>query len=170
MEDNKRIYESMSSDEISAAYNSLEGKSELVKKEVAELRGLKNEGFWKRTKWYFSKSGPGWMQSAMTLGGGSAMASLFSGAHAQYQLLWVQPVAMGIGIIMLSALAHQTMCRGERPFYAMKKYVSPVIAWAWALCTIVATMIWHFPQYSLVSGMTLDLVQAFGGFQLKMVQ
>ena len=39
MEDNKRIYESMSSDEISAAYNSLEGKSELVKKEVAELRG-----------------------------------------------------------------------------------------------------------------------------------
>ena len=82
MEDNKRIYESMSSDEISAAYNSLEGKSELVKKEVAELRGLKNEGFWKRTKWYFSKSGPGWMQSAMTLGGGSAMASLFSGAHA----------------------------------------------------------------------------------------
>ena len=40
MEDNKRIYESMSSDEISAAYNSLEGKSELVKKDVAELRGL----------------------------------------------------------------------------------------------------------------------------------
>lgn len=45
MEDNKRIYESMSSDEISAAYNSLEGKSELVKKEVAELRGLKMRAF-----------------------------------------------------------------------------------------------------------------------------
>lgn len=167
MEDKKRILETMSSDEIAAAYNTLEGKSDLVKKEVAELRGLKKEGFWKRTRWYFSKSGPGWMQSAMTLGGGSAMASLFSGAHAKYQLLWVQPVAMGIGVIMLSALAHQTMCRGERPFYAMKKYVSPVIAWAWALCTLVATMIWHFPQYSLASGMTLDLVQAFGGFQLE---
>ena len=49
----------------------------------------------------------------------------------------------------------------------MKKYVSPIVAWAWAICTLVATMIWHFPQYSLASGMTLDLVQAFGGFQLE---
>ena len=167
MEDKRRIYEAMTSDEISAVYNSLEGKSDLVKKEVAELRDLKHKGVWARTKWYFSKSGPGWMQSAMTLGGGSAMASLFSGACVKYQLLWVQPIAMLIGVIMLSALAHQTMCRGERPFYAMKKYVSPTVAWAWAICTLVATMIWHFPQYSLASGMTLDLVQAFGGFQLE---
>ena len=167
MEDKRRIYEAMTSDEISAVYNSLEGKSDLVKKEVAELRDLKHKGVWARTKWYFSKSGPGWMQSAMTLGGGSAMASLFSGACVKYQLLWVQPIAMLIGVIMLSALAHQTMCRGERPFYAMKKYVSPIVAWAWAICTLVATMIWHFPQYSLASGMTLDLVQAFGGFQLE---
>lgn len=167
MKDKRRIYEVMTSDEISAAYNSLEGKSDLVKKEVAELRDLKDKSIWARTKWYFSKSGPGWMQSAMTLGGGSAMASLFSGACVKYQLLWVQPIAMLIGVIMLSALAHQTMCRGERPFYAMKKYVSPIVAWAWAICTLVATMIWHFPQYSLASGMTLDLVQAFGGFQLE---
>lgn len=167
MEDKRRIYEAMTSDEISAVYNSLEGKSDWVKKEVAELRDLKHKGVWARTKWYFSKSGPGWMQSAMTLGGGSAMASLFSGACVKYQLLWVQPIAMLIGVIMLSALAHQTMCRGERPFYAMKKYVSPIVAWAWAICTLVATMIWHFPQYSLASGMTLDLVQAFGGFQLE---
>ena len=167
MEDKRRIYEAMTSDEISAVYNSLEGKSDLVKKEVAELRDLKHKGVWARTKWYFSKSGPGWMQSAMTLGGGSAMASLFSGACVKYQLLWVQPIAMLIVVIRLSALAHQTMCRGERPFYAMKKYVSPIVAWAWAICTLVATMIWHFPQYSLASGMTLDLVQAFGGFQLE---
>lgn len=139
MEDKRRIYEAMTSDEISAVYNSLEGKSDLVKKEVAELRDLKHKGVWARTKWYFSKSGPGWMQSAMTLGGGSAMASLFSGACVKYQLLWVQPIAMLIGVIMLSALAHQTMCRGERPFYAMKKYVSPIVAWAWAICTLVAS-------------------------------
>ena len=167
MEDKRRIYEAMTSDEISAVYNSLEGKSDLVKKEVAELRDLKHKGVWARTKWYFSTSGPGLMHSAMTLGGGSAMASLFSGACVKYQLLWVQPIAMLIWVIMLSALAHQTMCRGERPFYAMKKYVSPIVAWAWAICTLVATMIWHFPQYSLASGMTLDLVQAFGGFQLE---
>ena len=82
------------------------GDPELVKKEIAELRELEKKGGWAKTKWYFSKSGPGWMQSAMTLGGGSAMASLFSGAFLGYQLLWVQPIAMLIGITMLSALAH----------------------------------------------------------------
>lgn len=143
------------------------GDPEAVKKEVAELRGLKDKGFWARTKWYFSKSGPGWMQSAMTLGGGSAMASLFSGAYLKYNLLWVQPVAMLIGVVMLSALAYQTLHTGTRPFYAMKKFVSPVVAWAWAICTLLATLIWHFPQYSLAAGMSLDLVQAFGGFELE---
>lgn len=142
------------------------GDPEQVRREVAELRELQHKGRWARTKWYFSKSGPGWMQSAMTLGGGSAMASLFSGAFLEYKLLWVQPVAMLIGIVMLSALAHQTLCTGTRPFYAMKKFVSPAVAWAWAICTILATLIWHFSQYSLAAGMSLDLLQVFGGFQL----
>ena len=143
------------------------GDPEVVRREVAELRALETKGRWARIKWYFSKSGPGWMQSAMTLGGGSAMASLFSGAFLQYELLWVQPVAMLIGIVMLSALAHQTLCKGVRPFQAMKQFVSPSVAWAWAICTIVATIIWHFAQYSLAAGMTLDLVQVFGGFELE---
>lgn len=142
------------------------GDPETVRRETAELRALQTKGRWARIRWYFSKSGPGWMQSAMTLGGGSAMASLFSGAFLQYKLLWVQPVAMLIGIVMLSALAHQTLSTGTRPFHAMKKFVSPAVAWAWALCTIAATMIWHFAQYSLAAGMSLDLMQVFGGFEL----
>lgn len=142
------------------------GDPELVKREIAELRALETQGRWARIKWYFSKSGPGWMQSAMTLGGGSAMASLFSGAFLQYKLLWVQPVAMLIGIVMLSALAHQTLTTGTRPFYAMKRFVSPAVAYAWAICTIVATLIWHFAQYSLAAGMSLDLLQVFGRFEL----
>lgn len=143
------------------------GNPELVAKERAELKALESKGFWARIRWYFSKSGPGWMQSAMTLGGGSAMASLFSGAFLKYELLWVQPIAMLIGVIMLSALAYQTLTTGTRPFYAMKKYVSPAVAWMWAICTLVATMIWHFPQYSLAAGMSLDLIQAFGGFEME---
>lgn len=142
------------------------GDPEVVRREVAELRALQTKGRWARVKWYFSKSGPGWMQSAMTLGGGSAMASLFSGAFLEYQLLWVQPVAMLIGIVMLAALAHQTLAKGVRPFQAMKSFVHPAVAWAWAICTIAATMIWHFSQYSLAAGMSLDLLQAFGGFEL----
>ena len=96
------------------------GDPEQIRKEKEELISLESKGGWAKVKWYFSKSGPGWMQSAMTLGGGSAMASLFSGAFLGYEMLWVQPVAMLVGIVMLSALAYQTMCKRERPFLAMK--------------------------------------------------
>ena len=47
---------------------------ETLARERAELRELEGKPLGKRIGWYFSKSGPGWMQSAMTLGGGSAMA------------------------------------------------------------------------------------------------
>ncbi len=137
-----------------------------IEKERQELLSLKNKSLPTRLKWYFSKSGPGWMQSAMTLGGGSAMAALFSGAFLKYQLLWVQPVAMLIGITMLSALSFQTLTRGERPFYAMKKYVSPAVAWIWVIFTLITTMIWHFPQYAIASGMSLDLLEEFFSFKL----
>lgn len=142
--------------------SNIQNDSEILQQEILELRALKDKGVFARMKWYFSKSGPGWMQSAMTLGGGSAMASLFSGAFLQYKLLWVQPVAMLIGIIMLSALAYQTLTTSTRPFYAMKEYVSPWIAWMWAICTLVSTLIWHFPQYALASGMLFDLFSTYG--------
>ena len=142
------------------------GDPEQIRKEKEELISLESKGGWAKVKWYFSKSGPGWMQSAMTLGGGSAMASLFSGAFLGYEMLWVQPVAMLVGIVMLSALAYQTMCKRERPFLAMKTYVGAPMAWAWAICTILATIVWHFSQYSLAAGMSLDLIQAIGGYEL----
>ena len=69
--------------------------------------------------------GPGWLQGAMTLGGGSAITSLSIGAMFGFEFLWVQPVAMIIGCIMLFALAHQTLSTGQRPFLAMKQHLSP---------------------------------------------
>ena len=46
------------------------GDPDLVVKEKQELRELQSKRLTARYKWYFAKSGPGWMQSAMTLGGG----------------------------------------------------------------------------------------------------
>lgn len=143
------------------------GDPEVLAKEQAELRALETKGVLARYKWYFSKSGPGWMQSAMTLGGGSAFASLFAGAFLGYKLLWVQPLAMLMGIIMLSALAHQTLSVRERPFYAMKKHFSPTMAWLWAISAIVATIIWHFPQYALAAGMSADIINAVTGLSVE---
>ena len=142
------------------------GDPELVRQEVEQLRALQSQGGWKKLKWYFSKSGPGWMQSAMTLGGGSAIASLYSGAYLGYQMLWVQPVAILLGIVMLYALAYQTLSTGERPFRAMCTYVGKPVAWGWAICTILATVVWHFSQYSLITGMTLDMLETVGGFRI----
>jgi len=54
---------------------------------------------------YFKLSGPGWLQSALTLGGGSLAGSLYLGVLGGMSLLWIQPLAMVLGIIMLSSIA-----------------------------------------------------------------
>ncbi|MHC5056747.1 MAG: divalent metal cation transporter [Planctomycetota bacterium] len=132
--------------------------------ERAELVELNAKPTLARWGGFFSKTGPGWLQSAMTLGGGSAAASLFLGATFGYKMLWLQPIAMILGIIMLSAMSHQTLSTGARPFDAMKRHVTPAIAWAWAIATLASTVIWHFPQYGLAAGMTEDMVSAATGW------
>ena len=112
-----------------------------------------------------NKTGPGWLQSALVLGSGSAMASLFAGAFLQYKLLWVQPLAMILGIILFAAMSYQTLSTGVRPFYAMKHYLHPVVAWSWAIGALVATIIWHLPQYALAAGMTDDMIKVITGWQ-----
>ncbi len=97
-------------------------------------------------------SGPGWLQSAITLGGGSLASSLYLGVVAGVALLWVQPFAMVLGIIMLSGIAYVTLSTGERPFRAINRHVNPVLGWSWALAALAANMFWCLPQYSLADG------------------
>ena len=130
---------------------------EALAAERAELTELAGGGFFARCRGYFAKTGPGWLQSAMTLGGGSAMASLFLGATFGYKLLWLQPVAMLLGIVMLSAMSHQTLSTGLRPFAAMRRYAGPFFAYGWAIGALVASIIWHLPQYSLASAVLVDM-------------
>lgn len=131
---------------------------EALVQERAELAEIATRGLFGRCRGYWAKTGPGFLQSAMTLGGGSAGASLFIGAYLGYEFLWVQPVAMILGVIVLSAMSHQTLCSQMRPFDALRRYTHPSIAWAWAIASLVATVIWHFPQYSLAAGMTQYMV------------
>jgi len=137
---------------------------EALAQEEAELAALATKPFVSRWWGYGRKTGPGWLQSAMTLGGGSAAASLTIGALFGYKLLWVQPVSMVLGVIMLSAMSYQTLSTQARPFGAMKRFVLPAAAWAWALATLVATVIWHFPQYALAAGMVEDMVKTGTGW------
>jgi Mn2+/Fe2+ NRAMP family transporter len=136
-----------------------------VAEEKIKLGDLQTKGFLKRWKGYFVLTGPGWLQSALTLGGGSAMASLFAGAYLQYKLLWVQPLAMLIGVILLAAVSQQTLVTGLRPFGMMKRILHPAVAWTWAFGALAVTVIWHFAQYALAAGMTEDMINAFTGWQ-----
>jgi Mn2+/Fe2+ NRAMP family transporter len=136
-----------------------------LSEEKARLAELQGKGLLKRWRAYFALTGPGWLQSALTLGGGSAMASLFAGAYLQYKLLWVQPIAMLIGIVMLAAIARQTLSTGLRPFPMMKRILHPAVAWAWVFGALAVTIIWHFAQYALAAGMSEDMINAFTGWQ-----
>ena len=132
--------------------------------ERAELAELASKPLLSRWIGYGRKTGPGWLQSALTLGGGSAWASLTIGAFFQYDLLWVQPLAMILGIIILAAISYQTLSTGARPFPAMKRHVGAPVAWAGAVASLAATLIWHFPQYALAAGMTENMIAAATGW------
>ncbi len=98
---------------------------------------------------YTRLSGPGWLQSAITLGGGSLAGSLYLGVLGGTALLWAQPVAMILGVIMLSAIGYVTLSTGERPFQAINRHVNPVLGWGWAIATLMANLVWALPQFSL---------------------
>lgn len=116
----------------------------------------------RRWRHYLGLVGPGFLQSAMTLGGGTAASSLFMGAAFGYRLLWVAPVAMLLGMVVLMAVSHQTLSTGARPFAAMRRYAGPSFAWAWALGALIASVVWHFPQYALASAVLVDMGELAG--------
>jgi manganese transport protein len=136
---------------------------ERIAAESAELDRLAQRPFPERARGYLKRTGPGLLQSAMTLGAGSAAASITAGAYYGYSFLWVQPVAMFLGIMMLGALGNVVLTTGERPYRSFARELHASIAFLWALATIVASVIWHFPQYGLAAGAARDLAQLAGG-------
>ena len=111
---------------------------------------------------YLRRGGPGYLQSALTLGGGTASACLLAGAAFRFELLWVAPLGMLLGGIVFAAIAHQTLSTGMRPFEAMRVHAGPVFAWGWAIGTVLASIVWHFAQYSLASAVLVDLFDLAG--------
>jgi manganese transport protein len=139
---------------------------EKLQQEIAQLDALSSQPLHSKVGGYVRRSGPGLLQSAMTLGAGSAAASVMAGASFGYKLLWVQPVAMLLGICMLAALGNVVLTTGERPYKAFGRELSVTLAFLWALGTVVASVIWHFPQYTLAAGAIRDLVSTLSNAQM----
>jgi Mn2+/Fe2+ NRAMP family transporter len=94
-------------------------------------------------------SGPGWLQSAITLGGGTLSNSLYLAVLTGFTFLWLQPMAMAVGIVMLSAIAYITLSTGERPLRAINSHINPVLGWSWLLASMTANLVWAMPQFAL---------------------
>lgn len=131
------------------AASSQEATGSKVESDRQMLADAQAAGTGATLKAYVKMSGPGWLQSAITLGGGSLGSSLYLGVIAGYSMMWVQPVAMILGIIMLSAIGYVTVVTGKRPFRAINEHVNPVLGWGWALAVAAANIVWCLPQYSL---------------------
>ncbi len=115
----------------------------------ALLRDAQARGTGPALKAYVKLSGPGWLQSAITLGGGSLSGALFLGVIAGYSMLWLQVLAVVLGVVMLSAISYVTLSTRERPFAAINRHINPVLGWGWALASLMASMVWCLPQFSL---------------------
>jgi Mn2+/Fe2+ NRAMP family transporter len=121
-------------------------------REAAELAEINRGPLLARLGYYARRSGPGWLQAAITLGGGSLAGSLFLGVILQYNLMWLQPLAMILGVVMLSAIGYVTLSSGRRPFGAINEHVSPALGWAWLLAAMLANIVWCLPQFALAAG------------------
>lgn len=113
------------------------------------LNQLRTKSFPQKLLGYAKLTGPGWLQAAVTLGGGSLAGALYLGVIAGYSLMWLQPLAMLCGVIMLMALAHVTLGRDQYPFEAVKSTISPTLAWGWLLATVLADVVFCAAQASL---------------------
>jgi Mn2+/Fe2+ NRAMP family transporter len=121
-------------------------------KQSDPLQNISSLSFWKKTALYTKLSGPGWIQAAVTLGGGTLVGGLYLGVIGGYEFLWLQPLAMLCGIIMLAALSYITLSKDkfeDRPFELAKKHVSPVLGWGWLLATIIANVVFCASQFAL---------------------
>lgn len=101
---------------------------------------------------YIRFSGPGWLQSAITIGGGSLSNSLYLGVLVGFTCMWVQPLAMILGVAMLSAIAYITLSSEEPPLVAVNKHVSPILGWGWLIASMMANVVWALPQYAVSAG------------------
>lgn len=126
------------------------------------LVDLQNQPLTKRIWGYVRLTGPGYMQSAMTLGGGSIAACVVMGSLLGYELLFVQTFAIIFGVILLSAVAKQTCHSGEGAYQVFWKRLHPAVAIVWGASALIATVLWHIPQYSLTANGVVALGEGIG--------
>ncbi len=120
-----------------------------IEKDHEAIITARQKGTGAVVKTFLRLSGPGWLQSGITVGGVSFSSSLYLGVLVGFSMMWLQPLAMILGIIMLGAIAYVTLSIRERPLKAINDHVSPVLGWSWLFASMAANLVWSMPQYVL---------------------
>jgi Mn2+/Fe2+ NRAMP family transporter len=124
---------------------------EALEAEVKKLEELKAKPAVFRLWGYLRLGGPGFMDSAVTLGAGTMTAAMLSGAIFGYRTMWILWVAMGIGMFMMAAMARFT-CRGGIAIIAVQKDYHGWIVGSLMTAlvgTAAVAIIFNYGQYSL---------------------
>jgi Mn2+/Fe2+ NRAMP family transporter len=140
-----------------------ERDAQALEAERAYLREVDGRpGLVRRWQGYWKLTGPGWLQSAITLGAGSAGSTILAGAGFGYKLLWVNPLAMFLGVVFFAAIGRQTLLTHARPYDVFWKRLHPALALFWGLAVFVSSIVWQFPQYSLGTEVLKDIFSVAG--------
>jgi len=115
-----------------------------------------------RWRGYGKLTGPGWLQSAITLGAGTAGSTILAGAGFGYKLLWVNPLAMLLGVVVFAAIGRQTLLTNARPYEVFWKRLHPALALFWGMTVFISSIVWMFPQYSLGTEVIRDILAVAG--------
>ncbi len=132
-------------------------------KEKELLKAVEHKPTSEKLLTYTKLSGPGWLQGAITLGGGSLAGSLYLGVIGGTQLLWLQPVMMILGVLMLSVIGYVTLSTGKKPFQAINEHINPVLGWGWLIAAMLANLVWAMPQFSLGTAALQQNLGLFAG-------
>ena len=157
----KKMEKQAKSPEQTEDYNFFVSKvdEEALEKEKGALEEIgRRSSIFRRWIGYFKFTGPGWLQSALTLGAATSGSAIMAGAMFGYELIWVVPLGKFFGIIVLAAIGYQVCFTGERPYKVFWEKLHPAMAVFWGINVLLASVIWQFPQYSMGTNVVKDML------------
>lgn len=124
-------------------------KNAQIESQRAHILEARKRGKWATIATFAKFSGPGWLQSATTLGGGSLASALYLGVLGGFGFMWLQPAAMILGIVMLAAISYVTLSINNKPMQSVNSQISPILGYGWAIGSLLACLVFAMPQFAL---------------------
>jgi manganese transport protein len=138
--------------------------SESLEAEIRQLEELEKKSFPFRFWGHLRISGPGFMDSALTLGAGTMTAAMLSGAIFGYKTMWLLWVSMGLGLFMMAAMARFTCRGGFRIINVQNRFHGWVVGSLMTalIGTAAVAVIFNYGQYSLGTHLIESLTPIIG--------